>query len=201
MTDYITLAGCGTGEYTEKKSVFLGYAAPIETEDEAIAFVRGIRKKHADARHNVYAYRVGANLTRYSDDGEPQGTAGMPVLDLLRHADITNAVLVVTRYFGGTLLGTGGLVRAYTAAGKAALADAGTKLCREMRTCVVRAPYGEYGKLADALSRFEATAAEPVFAADVTLTITMPAVCADAFAAWLFDTSLGTLLPEWMENA
>ena len=197
MTDYITLAGAGTGEYTEKKSVFLGYAMPVETEEAAIAYIKEIRKKHADARHNVYAYRIGANLTRYSDDGEPQGTAGMPVLDLLRHADITNAVLVVTRYFGGILLGTGGLVRAYTAAGKAALADAGTRLCREMRTCIVRAPYGDYGKITDACGNFEAEVAPPVFAEDVTLTITMPAVRADDFTAWLVDTSFGKLKPIW----
>ena len=197
MTDYITLAGAGTGEYSEKKSVFLGYAMPVETEEAAIAYIREIRKKHADARHNVYAYRIGANITRYSDDGEPQGTAGMPVLDLLRHADVTNAVLVVTRYFGGTLLGTGGLVRAYTAAGKTALASAGTRVVREMRTCIVRCPYGDYTKVTDALGNFEATAAEPQFAEEVTLTVSMPATQADAFSAWLVDASFGKLKPIW----
>lgn len=197
MTDHITLAGAGTGEYTEKRSVFLGYAMPVETEDAAIAFVKEIRKKHADARHNVYAYRIGANLTRYSDDGEPSGTAGMPVLDLLRHGEITNAVIVVTRYFGGTLLGTGGLVRAYTAAGKAALESAGTKLVREMATCVVRCPYGDFGRITDACPNFEAQAAEPIFAEDVTLTLTMPATRKEDFTAWLVDFFFGKLTPMW----
>lgn len=197
MTDFITLAGAGTGEYTEKRSVFLGYAMPVETEEAAIAFVREIRKKHAEARHNVYAYRIGANLTRYSDDGEPSGTAGMPVLDLLRHGEITNAVLVVTRYFGGTLLGTGGLVRAYTAAGKAALESAGTRIVREMATCAVRCAYGDYGRITDALANFEATVSEPIFAEDVTLTITMPATRKDDFTSWIVDFSLGKIAPKW----
>ncbi len=197
MNEYLTLAGAGFSEYCEKKSTFLGYAAPVETEEEAVEFVRTIRKKHADARHNCYAYRIGQNLTRYSDDGEPQGTAGMPMLDLLRHAELTNAVVVVTRYFGGILLGTGGLVRAYTAAAKAALTDAGERLCREMRTCTVRTPYGDYGKITDALPRFEGESAPPDFAADVTLTITLPATRADDFSAWLVDASGGKLSPDW----
>ena len=136
MELYVTLGGSGESVLEVKRSEFLGYAAHITSEQEARAFVDAIRKKHADARHNVYAYCVKENnIIRYSDDGEPQGTAGLPVLDILRKGGITDAVIVVTRYFGGTLLGTGGLVHAYSAAAKAAVEDAGL---------VTLVPYEEY---------------------------------------------------------
>lgn len=115
QAEYTTLAGYGEDEFVEKRSRFIGYAAPVSTEAEAVAFVNSIRERHREATHNVYAYilREG-QIKRYSDDGEPQGTAGIPVLDVLQKAGIVDAVVVVTRYFGGTLLGAGGLVRAYT---------------------------------------------------------------------------------------
>jgi len=136
MELYVTLGKSGESILEVKRSEFLGYASHITSEKEARAFVDTIRKKHADARHNVYAYCVKENnIIRYSDDGEPQGTAGLPVLDILRKGGITDAVIVVTRYFGGTLLGTGGLVHAYSAAAKAAVEDAGL---------VTLVPYEEY---------------------------------------------------------
>lgn len=107
-----TLGKRGTFEFTEKKSVFIGYAAPVSSEAEALAFVAEIKAKHSDARHNVSAYVVGG-ACHASDDGEPQGTGGVPVLDVIRKSGIDNAAVVVTRYFGGILLGAGGLVRAY----------------------------------------------------------------------------------------
>ena len=126
MDVYVTLGKDGQATFEMKKSEFIGYAAHVTSEEDARAFVDKIRKKHADARHNVYAYLLSENnIMRYSDDGEPQGTAGLPVLDILRKGGITDAVIVVTRYFGGILLGTGGLVRAYSAAAKAAVEDAG----------------------------------------------------------------------------
>jgi len=117
------LGSGGTGEITEKKSRFIGAAKPVDTVDEALSFVNEIKKKHYQARHNCYAYSVGllTKDVRYSDDGEPQGTAGKPILSVIEGSDIRNIVIVVTRYFGGVLLGTGGLVRAYTDAAKAAL--------------------------------------------------------------------------------
>ncbi|MDL2287453.1 YigZ family protein [Eubacteriales bacterium OttesenSCG-928-G02] len=125
MNSYTTLKNEAKTELVEKKSIFYGYACPVNTEDDAIAFVNKIRKKHSDATHNVYAYRLrDNNITRFSDDGEPHGTAGLPVLDVLRKEDIIDAVIVVTRYFGGTLLGAGGLVRAYSAAAKLAVDEA-----------------------------------------------------------------------------
>lgn len=120
--NYITLRNEAGAELVEKKSRFIAKACPVSTEQEALDFLENIRAQNRTASHNVFAYRLRErNLSRYSDDGEPSGTAGLPVLDILERADITDAIIVVTRYFGGTLLGTGGLVRAYSgAAGKAA---------------------------------------------------------------------------------
>ncbi len=113
--NYKTVKKGAYGEFVEKKSRFIGYCKPVCTEDEAIEFINAVRKKHSDATHNCYAYIVrDNNIMRYSDDGEPAGTAGMPILDVLRKEELTDVCVVVTRYFGGTLLGTGGLVRAYT---------------------------------------------------------------------------------------
>ena len=118
---YTTLGGEGFFEIVIDKSTFLGYAKRVTAEADAVEFINKIKKKHSDARHNVYAYVLkDTNTTRYSDDGEPAGTAGMPVLDVIRKTGFTDAVIVVTRYFGGILLGKGGLVRAYTSAAKGA---------------------------------------------------------------------------------
>ncbi|MEG0050899.1 MAG: YigZ family protein [Terrisporobacter sp.] len=120
MSSYKTLHQYGVGEYIVEKSTFIGYSKPIKTEEEAIEFVNEIKKKHKDATHNVWAYTVGENMNiqRYSDDGEPQGTAGIPTLEVIKKEDLRNVVVVVTRYFGGIKLGAGGLVRAYTKGAK-----------------------------------------------------------------------------------
>lgn len=128
MTErYTTVKEFGSAEMVEKKSRFIANVKPILSEDEAAAYIEEIKKKYWDARHNCYAYQLGERnqIQRYSDDGEPGGTAGMPILDVLRGRDIKNSIVVVTRYFGGTLLGTGGLVRAYSSAAKAGLEAAG----------------------------------------------------------------------------
>ncbi len=112
-------------EIIEKKSKFIGHAMPVSSENEALEYIEGIKKKHYNASHNVFAYTIGHNdYCRYSDDGEPSGTAGMPILNILKSENIRNALIVVTRYFGGTLLGTGGLLRAYQSAAKSALNSA-----------------------------------------------------------------------------
>ena len=127
MSTYKTLHEFGMDEIIIEKSTFIGYAKPIKTEEEAIEFVNEIKKKHKDATHNVWAYTVGKtmNIQRYSDDGEPQGTAGIPILEVMKKADITDCAVVVTRYFGGILLGTGGLTRAYTKGASIALKAGG----------------------------------------------------------------------------
>lgn len=126
MHPYLTFEKEGVARLEVKKSEFIGYAAHVTTEAEARAFVERIRKQHADARHHVYAYTLAENnILRYSDDGEPQGTGGLPVLEVLRKQGLSDGVIVVTRYFGGILLGTGGLTRAYSAAAVAAADNAG----------------------------------------------------------------------------
>ena len=122
MDKYTSIEHYAAFEYEDRRSVFIGEAAPVTTEEEALAFIASVKKKYPDARHHVYAYVLRDNsLMRFSDDREPQGTAGMPVLDAIRKNGCTDAVIVVTRYFGGTLLGTGGLVRAYSSAANGAL--------------------------------------------------------------------------------
>ena len=122
MEDYTTLLQYAKHTYEEKKSVFIGECAPVRSEAEALSFINNIKKKYSDARHHVYAYILRENsIMRFSDDHEPQGTAGMPVLDSMRKRGCTDAVVVVTRYFGGILLGAGGLVRAYSHAARIAL--------------------------------------------------------------------------------
>ncbi len=124
--NYKTVKQGAYDEFVDKKSRFIGYVKPVICEDEAIEFINAVRKKHSDATHNCYAYIVrDNNIMRYSDDGEPAGTAGMPILDVLRKESLTDLCVVVTRYFGGTLLGTGGLVRAYTKGAQVALDAAG----------------------------------------------------------------------------
>lgn len=125
MDSYDTVYRGGKGEYTEKKSRFIAEVYPVASEEEAFAYLEEVKKRYWDARHHCWAYVIGRNPAseRMSDDGEPAGTAGKPILEVIRGKNVTNIFIVVTRYFGGTLLGTGGLVRAYTAASAAALAE------------------------------------------------------------------------------
>ncbi|MFC7619804.1 IMPACT family protein [Microlunatus sp. GCM10028923] len=145
----LTVAGPGTGRYEAKGSVFLGRVERVSTEDAARAVIDRARRDHHDARHHCSAFVLGPDgrIQRSNDDGEPSGTAGTPILLVLLGAGVSDVVAVVTRWFGGTLLGAGGLVRAYTAAAQAALADAGT-LARELRTLVeISVPAAQAGKL------------------------------------------------------
>lgn len=127
LLSYITVKGLGEAEIVEKKSRFIAHVKPIASQEEAISYIESIKKQYWDARHNCSAYQIGDKneIQRYNDDGEPGGTAGMPMLDVLRGRDIKNTIVVVTRYFGGTLLGTGGLVRAYSLAAKEGIKAAG----------------------------------------------------------------------------
>ncbi|RKD26090.1 uncharacterized protein, YigZ family [Caminicella sporogenes DSM 14501] len=149
ILEYKTLLQYGQAEEIINKSRFIGYAKPVTSEDEALEFIEEIRKKHKDATHNVPAYLIGENneIQRYSDDGEPSGTAGIPILDMLKKEEIKNSVIVVTRYFGGIKLGTGGLVRAYTKAAKAAVREAKIvdKILYDL--FLIRIDYTLYGKV------------------------------------------------------
>lgn len=172
MTDgYISLKKEGFSEYTEKKSVFYGYATPVSTEEEAIAFVKKIKEKHSDARHNVYAYMLRENnAQRFSDDGEPHGTAGLPLLDTLRKPNVTDGVIVVTRYFGGILLGTGGLVRAYSTAAKEAVENAGIVTYVLYKKAQITVSYSDYQKLLYFLDKKGITHFGEAFDLQVSLT-------------------------------
>ena len=148
MESYITVKKSSHFEYEDRKSVFIGQAMPVNNEAEAIAFVNSVKKRYPDARHHVYAYVLRENSSmRFTDDGEPQGTAGMPVLDAIRKNGCTDVVIVVTRYFGGTLLGTGGLVRAYTAAAIGALESAEIIRYDIYSTIEISVSYSDYGKI------------------------------------------------------
>lgn len=149
LKKYKTILGEAEGEIIEKKSRFIATVRPVKTEEEARAFIEEMKKKYWNATHNVFAYQIGERneLQRFSDDGEPQGTAGMPVLNVLKGEDIKDTAVVVTRYFGGTLLGTGGLVRAYGRAAKEGLLAAGIVEMVLYRKYTVTAEYTDSGKV------------------------------------------------------
>ena len=170
---YVTLGGEGTATIEEKRSEFIGYAAHVQDETEAQSFVRRIKAKHHDARHNVYAYVLGDTVQRYSDDGEPQGTAGIPVLDVIRKSGVTDACIVVTRYFGGILLGTGGLVRAYTQATQAGIAAAEIMRISRCIDVLIEVPYSLYEQAQRLASQHGAQTVDADFAAQVALTFRM----------------------------
>lgn len=152
MESYITIKKQSYFEYEDRKSVFIGQAMPVSTEAEAIAFVDSVKKRYPDARHHVYAYVLRENSAmRFTDDREPQGTAGMPVLDVIRKNGCTDTVIVVTRYFGGTLLGTGGLVRAYTSAALGALEEAEIIRYDIYSSLEISVNYSDYGKITSIL--------------------------------------------------
>ncbi len=147
MNSFKTLSHSFEAEMTERRSVFLGYATPVGSEEEALEFIGKIKKRHSDATHNVYAYILRGSISRFSDDGEPHGTAGLPVLEVLRKENVTDAVIVVTRYFGGILLGAGGLVRAYSAAAKLALDGAEVRECKPHTSFKLSCSYSDFQKL------------------------------------------------------
>ena len=176
FSSYINLIKGGSGEITEKKSRFIGQIAPVETEEEAYAFIESIRKKHYDARHNCFAFSIGERqpLQRFSDDGEPQGTAGKPILEVINGSDIHNICIVVTRYFGGTLLGTGGLVRAYTDASKEALKNCETKLMQKIRPVTITTNYNDMGKISYLLGKNDIKIKDTIFEENVRYITDVP---------------------------
>lgn len=155
MESYITIHHHASFEYEDRKSIFIGEAMPVSTEEEALSFIETVKKRFPDARHHVYAYVLRENsIMRFTDDREPQGTAGMPVLDVIRKNGLTDTVIVVTRYFGGTLLGTGGLVRAYSAAAIGAVEAAEIITYDVYTTLTVETTYSDYQKFAPIFADF-----------------------------------------------
>ena len=194
---YTTLAREASAEFTEKKSLFIGYAAPTKTEQDALDFIARIRKKHSDATHNVYAYQLnGGGIARYSDDGEPQGTAGIPVLDIIKKSGADDVCVVVTRYFGGILLGAGGLVRAYAAGAKVAIDAAGIVTYENYTEFKLESGYSEYQKLEYELPKYHVKVDSTDFGGDVTLKLAIRAVDYDNFAARVSELFAGRIKPE-----
>lgn len=189
-----TLGKEASAEFTEKKSVFIGYAKPIKTAEEAEEFIQKIKKKHADARHNVSAYMAG-NTVRYSDDGEPKGTGGVPVLEVLKKSGVDGAVVVVTRYFGGILLGAPGLVRAYSKAAAMAVEAAGVVTYRTYTECTVTCDYGFYDKLLYDIGRRTVIVDDTEFAGNITLRLAVLAEEYEAFEKAVFAMTNGKLFP------
>ena len=196
LEPYNSLREEASAVFVEKKSEFIGDAAPVSTEDEAIAFIEKIRKKHADARHNVYAYLLKNGTTRYSDAGEPQGTAGIPTLEVIRKGGFCDAVIVVTRYFGGILLGAGGLVRAYTTAAKMAAEAAGIVTYTERTVFTLDCSYTDYQRLLPQLKRYDITVDDTVFADSVKLFLSAETEGFTEFSDAIREMTGGKLLPE-----
>ncbi|MBO5343005.1 MAG: YigZ family protein [Ruminococcus sp.] len=170
--NYFTISKPASDSFIEKKSEFIGYIAPVKTNDEAVAFINQIKAMHRKARHNVYAYILREdNISRYSDDGEPQGTAGVPVLEVLQKRGLTDVCVVVTRYFGGILLGGGGLLRAYSHAASIACDAAHIMDMRLCHRLTIKTDYNLYGKINYILPNFDVITMNSDFADAVTLEI------------------------------
>ena len=192
MDSYITVHHRSKFEFEDRKSVFIGEVLPVSTEAEALSFLDSIKKKYPDARHHVYAYVLRDNaIMRFSDDGEPQGTAGMPILDIIRKKGLTNIAIVVTRYFGGTLLGTGGLVHAYSASALGAI-EAAEVITYDLYTEVsFKVSYSDYQKLQMLFSEFEFRVEDTSFLADVEIVGRVVKTKLEDFEKKLTETTSG----------
>lgn len=201
MQEYKTVQNEASDEFIEQRSRFIGYVRPVKTEEEALAFISEKKKQHWDARHNVSAYvlREGG-IRRCSDDGEPHGTAGVPVLDVILKSGVTDVAVVVTRYFGGILLGAGGLVRAYTKGASLALEAGGIIRMQSCYTCLLSCDYNQYGRVSSLIPSCGGVIDDTGFAADVTLTFHIAPDNYGGFQKQLADLSCGSLETEILEE-
>lgn len=200
MDSYRIPTKSGASEYVDKRSRFLGLVRPVGSEDEARTIIAACKKQYHDARHNCWCYLLRDGTERYSDDGEPQGTAGMPILEVLRHENLTDCVCVVTRYFGGILLGTGGLVRAYTQGAQVAVAAAGVQRMSLYTVALIACPYNLYEIILHLLPDHDCAVEETDYGADVTLTVTLPAGREDELNRALAEATAGQVYAEVMET-
>ena len=192
--DYKTVQKEGHSEFTEKRSRFIGYCKPVTTEQEAVDFINSKRSEHWNATHNVYAYSLReGNIKRYSDDGEPSGTAGMPVLDVITKNEIYDVCIVVTRYFGGVLLGTGGLVRAYSQGAKVALEAGNVVMMQSCLICQTRCSYNQYGKVSSLIMEIGAEVDDTVYEADVLIKFHIKPELLDKLNKQLADATSGEI--------
>ena len=183
-------------EFTERKSLFIGHAKPVSTESEAIDYIAKQRTRYRDATHNVYAYRLRNNhICRYSDDGEPQGTAGLTVLDIIRKNDLYDICLVVTRYFGGILLGTGGLVRAYSKSAKSAVDQAEILSAELFLEFEISAGYSDFEKIQREAASFSAVIEHVQYEATVSASFSLRPDVAEKFCFRVSELSAGRVRP------
>ena len=201
LNSYKTIRAASSDEYIVKKSRFIGHIMPVTTQEQALEFIQSVSKKHWDATPNVYAYIIReTGVKRYSDDGEPQGTAGIPVLDVLEKSGVTDCAVVVTRYFGGIMLGAGGLVRAYSHSASIAVAAGGIvtrAMCARLR---VTCDYYFYGKLSSLVPESGGVIEDTIFEDNVTLVFRIPLEIIDGFNAKLIDVSNGRYKAEKTEE-
>ena len=195
MILFYTPRGPGESELTEKRSRFLGHLVPVSSEEEARAFTDAVRRQYHDARHNCWCYRIRDGAERFADDGEPQGSAGMPMLEVFRRENVYNFACVVTRYFGGVLLGTGGLSRAYSAAAKEALTAAGTVGCQALAELEFSCSYSMADRLRKELESAGATVTDIRYESEVTVTAMLPEETAEAVCRRIRELSSGRVQP------
>lgn len=194
---YRTIKAPAEAEFIERKSRFIGAIAPVKTEEEAQEFLREVRTRHREATHNCFAYVLRENhLQRFSDDGEPQGTAGKPILEVLLRENLTDVVVVVTRYFGGILLGAGGLLRAYTEGCKIAVDAAETLIMHPATELLVPMDYSYYGKLQYLLPNYQTVILDTDFGEGVTQKLMIPTARLAALLHDITETSAATVTPE-----
>ncbi len=193
MDEYLIPTKEAEAEFIEKRSRFIGHIRPVETEEEALEFLREKREKYWDATHNVYAYIIKDGPTRFSDAGEPGGTAGMPTLQVLQREGLYNVCCVVTRYFGGILLGAGGLFRAYGHGAKIAVDAAGKSMKRVWDVIYLPVPYSWYERMKQEVSAYEGIIRDTQYGADIELEVLTPTAKTKAFLDRVVDISAGTL--------
>lgn len=193
MEEYLVPTGFGEDEFIEKKSRFIGRVWPVESEEEALSKIQEMKKKHYDATHNCWAYIIKDGAIRFSDDGEPGGTAGMPMLQVLQREGLNNIVCVVTRYFGGILLGAGGLVRAYTKGAKIAVDAAGKSMKRVWTVLYLPCPYTFYERMKLEVEKFGGIIRDTQFGAEVEMEILFPEAQTAAFLDSVTDLTSGNV--------
>lgn len=193
MEEYLVPTGFGEDEFVEKKSRFIGRVWLVESEEEALAKIQEMKKKHYDATHNCWAYIIKDGAVRFSDDGEPGGTAGMPMLQVLQRERLNNIVCVVTRYFGGILLGAGGLVRAYTKGAKIAVDAAGKSMKRVWTVLYLPCPYTFYERMKLEVEKFGGIIRDTQFGAEVEMELLFPEARVSAFLDSVTDLTSGNV--------
>ncbi|MDE7398526.1 MAG: YigZ family protein [Oscillospiraceae bacterium] len=200
--EYKTIAERCEARFVEKKSEFIGYLAPVSDEEEAIAFINEIRAEHRKATHNCYAYILRENtICRHSDDGEPSGTAGVPIFEVLRKAELTDVACVVTRYFGGVMLGAGGLIRAYTRGARDAVDAAKIRVMAMSVELRISLDYALYGRLPQIFAQFDTRVESEEFSQNVEIVLRVREELAESLKSALIDVCNGNIVVDFVQKS